>query len=74
MQNPCHLLLSALVLPVTIWQGGDDAIVLPAVVTSCCAAFPRTRLVSLANCGHFALIDPATEAWEIVLRELPTLG
>ncbi|MBC3807911.1 hypothetical protein H8K52_11200 [Undibacterium seohonense] len=66
--------MSALVLPVTILQGDDDAIVPPSVAASYCAAFPRTRLVSLANCGHFDLMDPATEAWEIVLRELRTLG
>jgi acetyl esterase/lipase len=59
---------------VTIIQGNDDETVPPAVVASYCTAFPSTRLVSLPDCGHFALIDPATAAWEIVLQELRNLG
>lgn len=59
---------------VTIIQGDDDEIVPPALAASYCAAFPATHLVSLAECGHFALIDPATAAWEVVLRELRALG
>ncbi|WP_395007698.1 alpha/beta hydrolase [Undibacterium sp.] len=58
----------------TILQGEDDEIVPPTVSTSYCAAFPATRLVSLPNSGHFALIDPATAAWEVLLRELQAFG
>ncbi len=61
-------------MAVTILQGGDDEIVPPAVATSYCAAFPNTRLVELSGCGHFALIDPATTAWQTVLHELRSLG
>jgi acetyl esterase/lipase len=79
-QDPMHrsdvnpMSLPAPAAAVTIIQGDDDEIVPPAVATSYCAAYPSTRLVSLPDCGHFALIDPATAAWEIVLRELRTLG
>lgn len=59
---------------VTILQGSDDEIVPPAVPASYCVAFPNTRLVQLPDCGHFALIDPASRAWEAVLRELSQLG
>jgi acetyl esterase/lipase len=70
--NP--LFLSAPTIAVTILQGDDDAIVPPTVAASYCAAFPATRLVSLPHCGHFALIDPATEAWNHVLHALRSFG
>lgn len=70
--NP--MCLPAPSVAVTILQGDDDEIVPPAVAASYCAAFPNTRLVPLADCGHFALIDPATAAWEVVLRELRSFG
>jgi pimeloyl-ACP methyl ester carboxylesterase len=46
----------------------------PAIAKSYCAAFPNARLVQLPGNGHFALIDPASAAWETVLRELKSLG
>jgi acetyl esterase/lipase len=70
--NPMHL--PAPVVAVTIIQGDDDAIVPPVLAATYRDAFPATRLVSLPVCGHFALIDPATAAWETVLRELRALG
>ena len=70
--NP--MCLPAPTMAVSILQGNDDEIVPSAVAASYCAAFPTTRLVSLPDCGHFALIDPTTAAWEIVLRELRSLG
>lgn len=79
-QEPKHradvnpMSLPAPTVAVTIIQGDDDEIVPPAVAASYCAAFPATRLVSLPDCGHFALIDPVTAAWESVLRELRSLG
>jgi acetyl esterase/lipase len=79
-QDPVHrsdvnpMCLPAPATAVTILQGDDDEIVPLAVTASYCAAFPATRLVSLSDCGHFALIDPAKAAWEIVLRELRTLA
>jgi acetyl esterase/lipase len=59
---------------VTIVQGGADEVVPPAVAASYCAAFPRTRLVHLPDGGHFAVIDPLSSAWPIVLEELRTLS
>ncbi|MFZ6819013.1 alpha/beta hydrolase [Undibacterium sp. Ji22W] len=78
-QDPMHradvnpLCLPAPSTRVTIIQGDDDEIVPPAVTASYCVAFPATYLISLPDCGHFALIDPATTAWEVVLRELRSL-
>jgi acetyl esterase/lipase len=75
-QDPVHradvnpLCLPAPALAVTILQGDDDEIVPPSIAASYCTAFPNTRLVSLSDCGHFALIDPATAVWKTVLREL----
>lgn len=59
---------------VTILQGSDDEIVPPAVPASYCVVFPNTRLVQLPDCGHFALIDPVSTAWAVVLSELKRLG
>lgn len=69
--NPMHLPTPT--AAVTIIQGDDDEIVPPVVAASYCAAFPNTRLVSLPDCGHFAVIDPATVAWESVVHELRSL-
>lgn len=66
--NP--LCLPAPTVAVTIIQGEGDEIVPPSVPASYCAAFPSTRLVSLPNCGHFALIDPASAAWDVLVKEL----
>lgn len=79
-QDPVHradvnpISLPAPSVAVTILQGEDDEIVPPALAASYCAVFPNTRLVLQSDCGHFALIDPATSAWEVVLRELISLG
>jgi pimeloyl-ACP methyl ester carboxylesterase len=79
-QDPAHradvnpMCLPAPAVAVTILQGDNDEIVPPSVAASYCEAFPSTRLVSLPDCGHFALIDPATSAWEKVLSELRSLG
>lgn len=59
---------------VTIVQGLADQIVPPAVPESYCAAFPKTRLRSIPDAGHFALIDPQKAAWEVVLEELLALS
>lgn len=66
--NP--MLMPAPTAAVTIVQGEEDQIVPLAVAQSYCAAFPNTRLLRLPNSGHFALIDPASNAWETILNEL----
>ena len=79
-QDPVHradvnpMCLSAPSVAVTIVQGEDDEIVLFKLVVAYCAVFPKTRLLRLSDCGHFALIDPETAAWKAVLQELYTLG
>ncbi len=59
---------------VTIVQGSADEVVPLAVAVSYCAAFPKTRLVQLANTGHFALIDPRSSAWPTVVEEVRRLS
>jgi pimeloyl-ACP methyl ester carboxylesterase len=58
---------------VTIVQGGEDEVVPPLVAESYRAAFPNTRLVQLPEAGHFALIDPLSSAWPVVVDELRKL-
>jgi acetyl esterase/lipase len=70
--NPMRLPES--VAPITIIQGGEDEIVPPSVPASYCARFSRTRLVELPECGHFAVIDPLTDAWPVVVSELRKLS
>lgn len=78
-QDPIHradvnpMNLPAPKVAVSILQGNDDEIVPPAVAASYCAAFPATGLLNLSDCGHFALIDPDTVAWQSVLSELRNL-
>ncbi|MEY4883478.1 MAG: hypothetical protein RIS34_1332 [Pseudomonadota bacterium] len=66
--------LPAPTVAVTIVQGDDDQVVPPAVAQSYLGAFPGTRLVGLANAGHFALIDPLTPAWRVVVQTLQKLS
>ncbi len=68
------LKLPAPAVAVTIVQGDTDEIVPPAVAASYCAAFPMTRLVTLPDTGHFALIDPLSAAWPAVVAALRMLS
>jgi len=78
-QTPSHrpdinpMLLPAPSTAVTILQGSADEIVPSALAVSYCNAFPNTRLVQLADSGHFALIDPVSTAWSSVVLELERL-
>jgi acetyl esterase/lipase len=69
--DPMHL--PAPKVAVSIVQGSLDEVVPPTVPQSYCAAFPATRLVQLADSGHFAVIDPLSSAWPVVLSELRRL-
>lgn len=60
--------------PVTIVHGADDEVVPVEVSESYVAAHPATRLRRMPMTGHFALVDPATHAWPIVLQELQRLS
>jgi acetyl esterase/lipase len=66
--------LPAPVVAVTIVQGDADEVVPPAVAASYCATFPKTRLVQLPDSGHFAVIDPLSSAWPMVVDELRKLS
>lgn len=68
------LRLKAPAVPISIVQGEDDEIVPVAVSKAYCLAFPETRWVSLPECGHFAVIDPLTSAWNEVTGELRRLS
>ncbi|WP_377267162.1 alpha/beta hydrolase [Peterkaempfera sp. SMS 1(5)a] len=56
--------------PVVVVHGTEDGIVPLAVAESYTAAHPATRLVALPDIGHFALIDPLSEAWGTVVDTL----
>ncbi|WP_055586833.1 alpha/beta hydrolase [Peterkaempfera griseoplana] len=66
--------LAAPATPVVVLHGVDDGIVPLAVAESYAAAHPAARLVTLPGAGHFALIDPLSEAWEAVLDALASLS
>jgi acetyl esterase/lipase len=67
-------LLPAPAAATTILHGDQDDTVPLAAAESYVAAHSRTRLVRLANVGHFALIDPLSAAWSAVLDELRRLA
>jgi acetyl esterase/lipase len=56
--------------PVALVHGGDDTRVPPALSASYAARHPSTRLVPAAGAGHFAPIDPRSEAWPLVIGEV----
>lgn len=68
------LQLPAPAIAVTIIQGGADSVVPPAMAASYATVFPKTRLVELADSGHFAVIDPLSSAWPTVVTELRKLS
>ena len=59
---------------VTIVHGASDDVVPIEVSESYLSAHPATRLRRLPMTGHFALVDPATPVWPIVLQELQRLA
>ena len=59
---------------VTIVHGASDDVVPIELSESYLSAHPATRLRRLPMTGHFALVDPATPVWPIVLQELQRLA
>jgi acetyl esterase/lipase len=59
---------------VTIVHGDADEVVPASLSRSYVAARPRTRLVNLRGAGHFAVIDPQSDVWPIVVAELLRLA
>jgi acetyl esterase/lipase len=62
--------LPAPATPVVIIHGTVDEIVPLAVAESYVERQPAARLVPIEGAGHFALIDPLSAAWPVVLEEL----
>ncbi|WP_280716905.1 alpha/beta hydrolase [Kitasatospora sp. MAP5-34] len=60
--------------PVVIVHGKEDEIVPFEVGDSYAVAHPATRMVPMPGVGHFALIDPLSEAWHVVVEALSTFG
>jgi acetyl esterase/lipase len=58
----------------TIVHGEADEVVPVAVSESYAAVHLEVRLVKLRAAGHFAMIDPLSEAWPVVARELERLA
>jgi acetyl esterase/lipase len=61
-------------IPTTIVHGDADEVVPLSVSESYVAAHPEVRLVKPRGGGHFDVIDPASQAWRIVLAELELLA
>ncbi|MDH6115099.1 acetyl esterase/lipase [Kitasatospora sp. MAP12-15] len=61
-------------VPVVIVHGSEDEVVPPKLADSYLAAHPATRLERVAGAGHFALIDPLSAAWPVLLATLATFG
>jgi acetyl esterase/lipase len=61
-------------IPVTIVHGEEDEVVPSSLADSYAATHPKTRLVKLRGIGHFAVIDPLTPVWTVVLEQLDDLA
>jgi acetyl esterase/lipase len=66
--------MPAPVTATTIVHGADDATVPLVVSESYAAAHPQVRLLTVADAGHFALVDPLAPAWSTVVAELARLS
>lgn len=56
--------------PVSVVHGARDTIVPLAVAESYATGHPATRLVRLAEAGHYEVIDPLSPVWPLVTAEL----
>jgi len=61
------VLLPAPFSQVTLVHGAEDTIVPPNQASAYAAAHPRARVVEVAGCGHFGVIDPEADAWHAVV-------
>lgn len=61
-------------IAVTLVHGDADEVVPLALSESYVASHPRARLVNVRSAGHFAVIDPESEAWPSVVSELERLA
>lgn len=58
----------------TLVHGDADEVVPLSLSESYVAAHPQVRLVRVRGAGHFAVIDPLSDAWPIVVGELERLA
>jgi acetyl esterase/lipase len=58
----------------TIVHGDADDTVPVSLSDSYVSSHPKTRLVKLRGAGHFAVIDPQSDVWPIVVGELERLA
>jgi pimeloyl-ACP methyl ester carboxylesterase len=61
-------------VPVTIIHGSADEIVPVSVSEYFQRKHTATRLEKVADAGHFAVIDPRTAAWTVVIDEIKRLS
>jgi acetyl esterase/lipase len=61
-------------IPVAIVHGNDDQIVPISLAQSYVDTHHGARIVAVAGAGHFAVIDPTSNAWPAVLSELERLS
>ncbi|WP_280726105.1 alpha/beta hydrolase [Kitasatospora sp. MAA4] len=64
------VLLPTPATPVVIVHGGQDEVVPAKLSDGYARAHPATRLVPVPDAGHFALIDPLSAAWPVVVQAL----
>ena len=57
-------------VPVTLVHGEEDTTVPVGVTESYAAKHPEARVLRIATCGHYALIDPVSAAWPRVIAEM----
>ncbi len=60
--------------PTSIVHGSDDAVVPLVISESYADAHPAVPLRSVVDAGHYALIDPQTVAWAVVMGQLAAMG
>ncbi len=70
--DPCQL--PSATIGITIVHGVQDAIAPLAMSENYLSHHANARLVKVESCGHFALIDPQSAAWPIVVEELAELS
>ena len=62
--------LPAPITPVVIVHGTADTVVPIRIAESFLSAHPTARLVPVEAAGHFELIDPLSDVWDLVTAEL----
>ena len=62
------------VIGVTIVHGDEDDVVPIALAESYVTTHTKTRLVKVHGAGHFAVIDPLSRVWPLIVEELERLA